>query len=281
MEKGKELQHRERSTGLIATIKSPEKFREMERGLTVEKIVENSIPIAALKQTIPYKEIAQALDIQLTRLVGSLNLKWNLQDEQIKVIVEDLLDKYPNESLEDFTLVFKKARTGCFKDKDGDSTIYRLDSAIIFSWMEQHLEEKYRVLESKLREEKDEFFKPVKPVAKSESHQKWLDKLKEAVDGIQSKKTVPLTKDEIRREGQPKPVDFKYNTDQVQALQILIQGEMHRIAYEGYKHVDPVDKLEFQLFTVAEIYKVNAANQEDANTIYREAKGIIDNQFKR
>lgn len=238
----------------------------MERSLTIEKIINNAIPISALKQTLPFRDIAQALDIQLTRLVASLNLKYNLRDEQIKTIVEDLLDKYPHESLEDFTLVFKKARTGCFKDESGNATIYRLDSAVIFGWMALHLEEKYKALEDKLRDEKEDMYKPVKPVMQSEKHQDWLDRLKDAVKPIEQKKPAPLSDSDVVKEGQVKPKRKLYIPEDSGI--VLKREQLKELSAMAYAHLkNASDFSSFKHYPI-EGFEIFAASKEDAQEIY-------------
>jgi hypothetical protein len=143
------LQRKEHATGLIATLSKSDSAREFERSLTVQKIVEKALPICEMIRVTSSKEVAQAIDIALTKLVRSVNIGNNLNDDQIKVIVEDLIDRYKTESIEDFILVFKKARQGEF------GTIYNLHSAVIFEWVEKYLDTKYQVLEAKLRAEKN------------------------------------------------------------------------------------------------------------------------------
>lgn len=179
----------------------PERSRELERRLTIQKIVDDSLPISELQRTVGNREVAQALDIQLTRLVGSLNLKWNLSDSQIKTIVEDLLDKYKNESIEDFILVFKKARQGEFGE------LYRLDSPVIFGWMDKYLDEKYQVVEKKLMDEKESYYKTLKH---KDTETDWLKLWRDKIEAIEVKNVVPLTTKEIIEEGQSKPKHEKY-----------------------------------------------------------------------
>lgn len=107
------------------------------------------MPICEVVRAIGSRDVAIALDIQLTRLVSNLNLKWSINDSQIKTIVEDIIDKYPNESIEDFVLCFKSARQGNYGE------LVRLDSAIIFRWIQEYLDAKYEALEDKLAREKD------------------------------------------------------------------------------------------------------------------------------
>lgn len=191
------LQLKERSTGLIATLTDRDRAREYERALTIHKAVSDGVPISVLKQAVGGRQIAQALDIQLTRLVKALNLKWSLNDSQIKIVVEDLLDKYPNETLDDFIVVFKRARTGEYGE------LIRLDGPIVFSWMEAYMDEKYRIIEENLHKEKDEYYKTIIPV---NSDRDWLGEWQKAVNQTEGVRPVTqLTPEEIKREGQEKP----------------------------------------------------------------------------
>lgn len=223
------LRQKERATGLIAILTNTEDLtpaKDFERSLTIQKVIESAVPISVMKKDVGHRAIAQALDIQLTKLVANLNLKWNLNDFQIQQIVEDLIDKYPNESLEDFILVFRKARHGEFGE------LMRLDSAIIFSWMNTYLNEKYAVIENKLHSEKEEFYKPIIPDDKSGD---WLKKWKAEIDAIQIKKPAPMTESDIKKEGreQPKKKHHPYTSfDEIQ------RSELHtQYIRENYNHL--------------------------------------------
>ena len=217
---------RQHSTGLIATVSDPDKAREFERSLTVQKIVETAIPISiVLKNTNP-GDLERTLDIQLTRLVESLNLKWNLSPGQIKTIVEDLIDKYKNESLEDFILVFKKARQGEFGE------LYRLDSAVIFNWMELYLAEKYEALEAKLMKQKDNIYKPIEKDKDydPDKHKQWLDKLAEICKP--DNKIPGMAEDYIKKHGQEDPAKRPAHTRgyayfHVRGLQVYASSQEH------------------------------------------------------
>ena len=234
MAQNQELQHRERLTGLIATLSDPEKARSFERGLTISKIVEQAIPISVALRTTPSKTISQIIDIHLTKLVANLNLGQNLKDFQIKTIVEDLIDRYPNESIEDFIMVFKMARQNEF------GTIYQLHSAVIFGWMEYYLDQKYQVLEAKLMKEKDEIHK-VKPV---EGGKDWLKVWADAVAEVPAKPRIQMTDKEIAEEGQEKPKRKPYVnglTPEIVALKdriraIAIAKYPGEISYHGFQH---------------------------------------------
>ncbi|MES1181853.1 MAG: hypothetical protein ABUL44_03570 [Flavobacterium sp.] len=203
-----ELQRKEHLTGLIAILTDKEKSKEFERSLTIQKIVSDAMPLCELRRTIGNKPVAQAIDIQLTRLVASMNLKWNLSDSQIQQIVEDLMDKFPNETVEDFILIFKKARQNEFGE------IYRLDSAVIFGWVEKYLDEKYQVLERKLMAEKDTI-NYTKDRGGIDVSKMLKDYVKEIKDGTETKdikvrSVVNMTDAEIKENGQERPKKESY-----------------------------------------------------------------------
>jgi DNA primase large subunit len=219
----KELQRKERLTGLIAILTDKEKSKEFERGLTIQKIVKDAVPLCELRRTIGNKPVAQAIDIQLTRLVASMNLKWNLSDSQIQQIVEDLIDKFPNETVEDFIMIFKKARQNEFGE------IYRLDSAVIFGWVEKYLDEKYQVLESILMKEKDEIYKPIEITPSSvDWHKKWLDEVKKI--NVDNSGNV-IDDDYVKKYGKEDPVKVSssagYAYFEVRGIKIMACSQTH------------------------------------------------------
>lgn len=177
------------------------------------------------------REIKRALDAELTRFVAGLNLKWTINDHQISGIVEDLLYKFPNESLEDFVLMFRKARMGEFKDENGNSTIYRLDGAVIFGWMEQYLLQKYEVLERNLYKEKDHVHNSFKK-AEKDYLQVW-------------KESIELLDEEDRKNGKspdsPKTANLRAFMNQLSPEEIKEEGQS-----EPKKKVEPSTPHEFK-----------------------------------
>lgn len=206
-----QLQRKEHLTGLIATLTSVETSREFERQLTIDKVVEHALPLCELKHHVGHRSVAIALDVQLTRLVGSLNLKWNVNDSQIKDIVQDLIEEFPNESLEDFVLCFKNARKGKYGE------LIRLDSPIIFTWMKSYLDEKYQHVEEKWRLQKEEEKKPVQP----SDDKDWIKVWKESIDKLPHAKRFDLTDDQIKKEGQVRPASTEYNPSPVAQSEMI------------------------------------------------------------
>lgn len=200
MENKQALQLREQSTGLIATLTDPETAREFERGLTIAKVIKSAVPVAEVARVVGSRQVAIALDIQLTRLVASLNLKWNITDGQIKTIVEDIIDKYPNESIEDFVLCFKKARTGEYGE------LFRLDSAVVFVWIQRYLDEKYEVLENELRKAKqNDYHEPLKQDDEGPGYKLFKEHVKKMTEESRNH-FAGMTDADHRKFGQDKPI---------------------------------------------------------------------------
>lgn len=197
----KQLQLKEQSSVLMVTVSDPEKFTKFEKWLNVKAIIETAYPISELRRVLPQGDVEVAIDTALTKLVGNLNLKWNLNDLQIGQIVEDLTDRYPHETVEDFILIFRKARQNEFGE------IYRLDSAVIFGWMDKYLEEKYKIADKEL--ERYKTINPLTEIAESLSP----DRLKEwqaAIDSVKLKPILPLTEKEVLTEGQERVIKKQY-----------------------------------------------------------------------
>jgi hypothetical protein len=253
----KELQAlplKERATALINTLIKKETRDVYERGLTIRGIIDNSIPISILKEEVGKKIVSQALDAALTSLVANLNLKWNVTDVQVKGIVEDLLHEHPHESLEDFLLIFRNARLGRYGE------LMRLDSAIVFTWVDTYLDEKYEALEAKLYEEKDH--QPIYnaiPKLPTEVNDlirqneaikvlddqikvnvdKLLNDYKKAIKAIDVKAPAPLTRKQIAEEGgeHPKARPYRGETreEMVERQLFLLYSRAKQKALGGLK----------------------------------------------
>ena len=81
--------------------------------------------------------VITALVSQIIRTANFFNLSRPMSEDQAIETGYLLLDKYPYETIEDFVIMFNRAKTGKYGE------LYnRLDGQVIFSWMEKYLDEK-------------------------------------------------------------------------------------------------------------------------------------------
>lgn len=167
------------------------------------KRIEDALEFPILKEMIKAsgEEIIQAyVEFELIKLADLVSVGGNLSNTQVPFIAETLIRTYPNETLADFKLCFQRGAMGNYGE------IFRLDGVVIGLWMKAYLEEKYQVIENKLMKEKENLYDPIPKVEgpNSDKHQAWLNKLKEAVDGVAHKMKVPdLPEEMIKEIGHP------------------------------------------------------------------------------
>ena len=107
-------------------------------------------PIESLIRNAGEQTVLAFVEAELIKLAANVNVdqRLNLKDYQVPVIAEHLMTNYKWESIEDFTLCFRRASCGFYGE------IFRLDAAVIGTWMAKYLEEKYDALEQRKAKEK-------------------------------------------------------------------------------------------------------------------------------
>jgi len=83
--------------------------------------------------------------------VCAVGLDIPIDNIKLQILVEDLVDKYRHDSIEDIRECLKKGRRGNYGPNYG-----KLNMIVISDWMARHLEEKYHALENKLESDKNE-----------------------------------------------------------------------------------------------------------------------------
>lgn len=108
----------------------------IERGVTLEKAIQGTT-IRNLIREIGDTTLLVALAGMILQTAGFFNLGKSITDEQALDTASLLIDSYPHETVEDFTLMFREAKKGKYGE------LYnRLDGQIIFKWMSDYLEMK-------------------------------------------------------------------------------------------------------------------------------------------
>lgn len=107
-------------------------------------------PITSVLKVAGDRVVKAYLESEIIRLASSWNGNpaLNIKAHQVPTIADQLIEGYKFESLEDFTLCFRKGITGFYGE------IYRLDGAVIGTWMGKYLDEKYDALEQQKHKQK-------------------------------------------------------------------------------------------------------------------------------
>ena len=177
--------------------------------LRIEEAVKGT-PISVVARVVDPLRIEAFLAFLLTKEVADMwngDQRLNLQSHQIPIIAKSIMQDYPNENLADFTLCFRRGVMGKYTDKQ--EKLLRIDGAVIFSWIDRYMDEKYQVIEDALYKEKDnQYFKNVVP---ENSDRDWLSEWQKAViesDGVRAVRDI--TQEEIESEGREKPKKESY-----------------------------------------------------------------------
>lgn len=189
----------------------------------VPKTIEQALdrpPVSELLRAGAKKQMLEAtLAAELIKVSNMLSVGGNLKEGQALIIAIQLIDDYPNESLEDFCLCLRQGLKGYYGD------IFRFDILVISGWFAKYLEDKYVAVENRLLDEKDDLYKIPKVEAPDpDSHQKWIDKLKEVTKPIGERKIPPIDTRDILTEGQERP---KANLHPKTSGSEFIKHELH------------------------------------------------------
>lgn len=197
--------------------------------------------------------VSRQVEFELVKFATLINVGGNLTDSQVTFIADQLIQKYPNESIADFKICFTRGLTGQYGE------IYRMDSIVLFGWMEKYLEEKYQVLENKLMKEKDTPYEPVSNSSK-EWALKWLESVRDAQSGPKTVNTI--SKKEILLNGKEKPLKRRHeqSPNYHKQLQIsLAAAEYYKTRVHDYTSMRHFNVDGFEIF---------AQNLEEAREIF-------------
>ena len=89
-----------------------------------------------------------------------MSLGLNMSDFQIQTLIEDILEVYPYESLEDLKECFKKARNGFYDFGFNKRDV--LNMLVVRDWMKRHLTEKAELRERLLKDQQRKYNESIK-----------------------------------------------------------------------------------------------------------------------
>jgi hypothetical protein len=122
----------------IALAPDPMEIALAEQKINMESCIKGmSIPSLKKNTGFSDSDIGKILFGMIFRASQFFNITNTMNDAQMIDTSALLLEKYGYESLEDFSLIFKRAKMGDF-----GKTFNRLDGQIIFEWANKHFEQK-------------------------------------------------------------------------------------------------------------------------------------------
>lgn len=132
------------------------KYKELKSLMpaTVAEAVEKGTPMVMLEKVTDELSITRYIEFELITMTSMLNMNPGLllQKHQLPEVAKQLFDNFKMESLEDFSIAFKRGAMG-FYNPDG---LFRVDGAVVTQWVRAYLEEKYSYIEGRLRKEQGE-----------------------------------------------------------------------------------------------------------------------------
>jgi hypothetical protein len=136
---------------IVGLIKS-KRFQEISESVpnSVAAIMD-STPICVLKREVDLREIQKAIEFELIKVVGMLNVANNMKPHQVSFTAQTIIENYPAESIEDIILCLKRGAMGYY-----GSTFHQFDTSIVLGWLGEHIDEKCNYLEKGTKATQDE-----------------------------------------------------------------------------------------------------------------------------
>lgn len=124
----------------------------LERGISISTAIDGT-RLNKLERQIGDFGIITAICYLINRFNTNFNVGKKLTLEQSALLASDIVEKYPNETIEDVVLMLKMVRQGII----GDGKDYKLDGQnVMTKWFPEYLEKKYEEFERQKRKELSE-----------------------------------------------------------------------------------------------------------------------------
>lgn len=179
--------------------------------------------------------ILAQLEFDLIGSLALLNLNLTIKENQYPFIVRELVETFPNESLQDFQLCFKNGVRGKY------GKIYNVDLSVLAMWMGEYLEEKYQVIETMKPIESEE---PIPDVDYQAFKQR---RAMEAIRDKEEKQSALVAE----RERQLKELEYQeerrnYKPDSDKGKEILLKQQWIRECFDPMSAKPTKDWLPFE-----------------------------------
>lgn len=210
--------------------------------------------------------VRMQLKFELNVLADLINTGGNLNATQIDFIAESLMEMFPNESIADFKLCFKRGAMGLF------GPIQRLDGVTIGEWMRNYLEEKYGILESlhrkqEIKQDEEEPKKEEAKPADEATANKYMEMLKEQTENaVGTKKVREMSDRELKFWGSENPIASEYEPD-LSVDNAKMREAITKAGRAFYQKNHSFDTSKFSTHQIGE-FTIYAASVKDASEIY-------------
>lgn len=202
---------------------------------TIQEAVKVGQPISVVAKVSGLDAIRNQIEFDLIKCMSLLNLNLGIKEHQYQFIVRELVDTFPNESIQDFQLCFRNGIKGYY------GKIYNVDLSVLAIWMGQYLEEKYTYIEKEQKREQAEFNelqanvvselieRTTKAIEQSETKEQSVVRNTEA---LRDRIIGRLSDAEIKAEGQEKPKRTPYKPNEEAAREILLKQEWMKECFD-------------------------------------------------
>ena len=186
----------------------------------------NTLPICVLEKAVEPSTIQQYLEAEITRTSVQMNVANNMRQDQVIFCAETLLEMFPVQSLEDFSLCLKRLSMGFY-----GTTYHQLDTAVIVDAMHKYIEEKSVYMERENQKQGDS--EPIPDVDYAA-----FKKRREAMQVREAEeRQADFNRKRMEAEKEAGYIMAKssYKTDPEKAKEILLREQWRRDTYDPIK----------------------------------------------
>jgi len=183
---------------------------------SIKKAVDKPSFSQLITQGANVKETQQVLAVLISKYANMLTVGGNLRPEHPMQYAESVMRDNPGMSLDDFNILLDNGVKGRYNEP---GKLFRFDITVLYEWISKYLDQYWEIKDSMPKQKSALEMLPDEDLAKVQ------EIIAQAPDRI----VLPLTEDEIKREGQEKPVKPVYvPPDQSYLRMIELKAEYGR-----------------------------------------------------